>query len=293
MSPGEILQTPAGTRSTPSEEVHAPGWRLQMHGGSKRKRARAAADAAKARLAPPARRAARGTRRSTVGSCTAASAEAMHESRAVYAVLVARRCERTGAVVSETWGSEPWVAGELGGTTGVLEIVFRGTPRGTRRAPVLGLGISSSDGVAPRVRRRVVRPGKNARAQFSTLAAFRALGAECASNAAFAEGALERMGVAAVGTGSNSWRRRVAPRRRRERRRKRRRRNSEAGVVSVKKEKRFSVLLEINFRVLASDRVFFPETRPDARPRRPPPVHFRGAAVTMAGRGRAATSPRG
>ena len=55
-------------------------------------------------------------------------------------MLVARRCERTGAIVSETWGSEPWVAGELGGTTGVLEIVFRGHAARHQRGAHAGLG---------------------------------------------------------------------------------------------------------------------------------------------------------
>ena len=114
-----------------------------MHVGVKRKRVRAAADAAQKRVdevgAPGG--AWHPAQHRRVVHQAAFAAEAMHESRAVYAVLVARRCQRTGAIVSETWGSEPWVAGELGGTTGVLEIVFRGhAARHISAAPTPGLG---------------------------------------------------------------------------------------------------------------------------------------------------------
>ena len=203
--PREISCDACGHAKHPrAKKCNAPGCAcecLQMHGGSKRKRARAAADAAKARsgAAGAPGGAWHPAQHRRVVHQAAFAAEAMHESRAVYAVLVARRCERTGAVVSETWGSEPWVAGELGGTTGVLEIVFRGhAARHIAAAPVLGLG--DFEPVMESLRAcGVASLAEKMREHNFDAAAFRALGAECASNAAFAEGALERMGVAAVG----------------------------------------------------------------------------------------------
>lgn len=69
------------------------------------------------------------------------AAGCMFKSRAVYAVLCARFCENQNAVVTETWGSEPWVAGELLGKTGVLEILFRQhASRHIGSEPLDGLG---------------------------------------------------------------------------------------------------------------------------------------------------------
>ena len=174
---------------------------LKMHVGLKRKRARAAADAIE--MHPDADGAPGGSwhpsQHRRVVHQAAFAAEAMSKSRAVYAVLVARRCERTGAVVSETWGSEPWVAGELGGTTGVLEIVFRGhAARHIGAPPTRGLGDFEPVTESLRACGLASLADRMRDANFDA-AAFRALGTECAANAAFAEGVLERMGVATVG----------------------------------------------------------------------------------------------
>ena len=203
--PTEIKCDACGhTKHPRSRKCSAPGCAcecLKMHVGVKRKRVRAAADAAQVRVdevgAPGG--AWHPAQHRRVVHQAAFAAEAMHESRAVYAVLVARRCERTGAIVSETWGSEPWVAGELGGTTGVLEIVFRGhAARHISAAPTRGLGDFEPVTESLRACGLASLAEKMRSANFDA-AAFRALGAECASNAAFAESALERLGVATVG----------------------------------------------------------------------------------------------
>ena len=110
-----------------------------VQGAVKRKRVRAAADAAQKRV-------------DEVGAPGGAAPGAAPTGRAPggvrgggharkprgYAVLGRGSARATTMLVSETWGSEPWVAGELGGTTGVLEIVFGGTMAGA--APTRGLG---------------------------------------------------------------------------------------------------------------------------------------------------------
>ena len=203
--PREIICDACGHAKHPrAKKCNAPGCAcecLLMHGGSKRKRARAAADAIE--MHPDADGAPGGSwhpsQHRRVVHQAAFAAEAMSRSRAVYAVLVARRCERTGAVVSETWGSEPWVAGELGGTTGVLEIVFRGhAARHIGAAPVRGLGDFEPVAESLRACGLASLADRMRDASFDA-AAFRALGVECEANAAFAEGVLERMGVATAG----------------------------------------------------------------------------------------------
>ena len=81
-----------------------------------------------------------------------------------------------------------------------MEIVFRGhASRHIAAAPVRGLG--DFEPVTESLRACGVGSdvAEKMREHNFDAAAFRALGTECASNAAFAEGALERMGVAAVG----------------------------------------------------------------------------------------------
>jgi hypothetical protein len=125
------------------------------------------------------------------------AAERMWKSRAVYAVLAARFCEHTNSVVTECWGSEPWVGGELLGKTGVLEIVFRQHAQahiGTE--PLDGLGDFA------KVREVLTQAGLGAlfpqfvAARFDA-AAFSALGR--LKDHAFADGALCKMGVDTVG----------------------------------------------------------------------------------------------
>jgi hypothetical protein len=127
------------------------------------------------------------------------AAECMPKSRAVFCVLSARRCETTGAVITETWGTEPWVAGELGGKTGVLEIVFRGhAARHIGAEPVHGLGDFEPVVRALRSLNLASLREAFAEANFDA-SAFAALGRETEKNPEFADRTLERLGVSNVG----------------------------------------------------------------------------------------------
>ena len=106
--PPTEITTPAGTEAPRSLKC-SPG-RVRVPEDARRgeARARAAADAAQKRVdevgAPGG--AWHPAQHRRVAHQAAFAAEAMHESRAVYASQ-ARRCERTGAIVSETWGASP------------------------------------------------------------------------------------------------------------------------------------------------------------------------------------------